>query len=240
MRASLALSLLRFRLNRIYFFVQLVVNIVLPVAFVFVIAQSQSPEVVPRLVLSAFIVGGAFSVFRLPAMILPMERLFATRELLATTHINRPGYLLSNAMDGIYYALFPVIGLALSARMMNVSLPMTVSFCGMLGLYLLSLHGGATWLACWKTSLPNIGLMVNMVSMASIALAPIYYPLSNVPTFFQPVIEWWLPSLAMEIGSEILAGEEFKSMHMVGLGAWAVALTGLGHFFFPWTDTSGE
>ncbi len=240
MRAVMALVLLRFRLNRIYFFVQLVINIVLPVVFVLIIAQSQSPDMIPRLVLSAFVVGATFSVFRLPAVILSMERLFANRELLATTHISREKYLASSAIDGIYYAIFPFGALFIAAYMMNVSLPTTAAFWGPLFLYLLVLHGGAIALACWKTSLPTIGLMVNVILMASIALAPIYYPLSNVPTMIKPFVEWWPPSLAMELGSAALASAPGEGMHVIGLAVWSIALMLLGHYFFPWTDSAGE
>jgi hypothetical protein len=235
----LSLWRLRLRLNAGPALSQVALNTLVPTGFAILLARSHPEIGRERLVISAFLASGLFAVLRTPAFLLIVDRTLGTRVLLQAAGASRRSYLAANALDMLYFALFPLAAMGITAAAIGASLPTNPTAWLMLGTYLLALHGASLWAAALARDVTDLSMSLNSILAVLMAVTPVYYQAEKVPRVIRPIIDLAPTTLTSSLTLDTYAAGLPPAGHAVLLVAWAVLLLLVGYAAFARAPISG-
>lgn len=225
MQQILALVRLRLRLGRDFLPFQLAVDLLLPLGVAGLLATGTPAGARPRLALGVLLVSSVLSLFRLPAFLLMMDRVFGRGELLASAGVDKSAYLASQAVGALGLSLLPIVAYGGACLWLQTPIRGEMSFWTAYGLYAAVLYGGSLTVGSVFRDFNGFTATINSVVLVTAAICPVYYPLEQAPPVLQPVLELLPPGAA----AQLMSSPRPAVVGLLSLGVWALALLVVGH-----------
>lgn len=228
---------LRVRLHRQFLAMNLFSGFGLPLIVQAAFGQQLPPEARTRLLVGNAILGVAMVVMREVSLSLVVERVLGYRDLVATTALDRRGYLLAYAGNSALLAVLPLLFLLVGPWLPGVAPPLSFRWLLPYALVAASFAALGMLLGARAESVPAVSLRANLAVLVTIAFCPVSYPVERVPDVLRPLVTLLPASLGAELLEDGWAGAPILDGRLLALGLWTLALGVLGWRRVSWTDS---